>query len=421
MRNVKHNQTRTRKGFTLVELLVAAALTMLIMTILASTFQTAMDSLSHLRSAGELQDRLRSSTERLRQDLQAPHHDDEAIGSGKVSNLRLDLNPSGIPRSGFFQIVQTTASTEENSSSAANPKDYSTGATTHGLMMTVKLPGKTRQSIFTAPRVGTVAGVQGLDDKNDNLIQNTPSTYASKWAIVSWFLSDSGEKTNGPSPQTLFSLRRRVKLLAEVPDSFIDPASADAVHYFFDNRPTIQLFNTTTSTYDPAIANPNYGRVFTPKDRVVWDAALASDTSVTPQPTRPTDMFTPLADGSDIVMSNVLSFEVKADYTPVLVTTSGPVTTLYPRPAVNPATLPPAMGVSTIAANGFNQDYPFDDLPKNPSAPPATPNLRKFDTGLFGGTGLSSQNIRIKSTQFKLRIYDPKNKTTRQQTIVQEM
>ena len=70
---------RSRHGFTLVELLVSTALTLLIMSILASSFQTAMDSLSHLRSAGDLQDRLRSGGERLKQDLIAQHFEDEAI------------------------------------------------------------------------------------------------------------------------------------------------------------------------------------------------------------------------------------------------------------------------------------------------------------------------------------------------------
>jgi type II secretory pathway pseudopilin PulG len=386
---------RRRSAFTLVELLVATALTMLIMAIIASAFQTAMDSLSHLRSAGELQDRLRSAGERLRQDLQAPHFEDEAIRAGRLSEVRLDSNQYFRPSSGFFQITQLSESIPEHTGVQNSPRDYSTKSVDHALMFTMKLPGNSKQTIFSSPRVGAPAGQQGLDNKHDNLLQST-SQYGTRWAIVSYFLFASGQKTTGANPSNnklLYNLHRKVKLLAEVPDSYIVVSSADAANYFFD---------------------PATGRVYTAAD-------VASSPLIRPSNV---DMFTPAVDGSDIVMSNLLSFEVKADYSPVLTTSASSVTTVFPRPSIRTTDLmsPVTTGVDY---NANNKDFPFDDLPIfNTRAQTAK---RSFDSGYGGGIdpSLSGSSVpqpyRVKAMQIKLRIYDPKNKATRQQTIVQEM
>jgi type II secretory pathway pseudopilin PulG len=456
MRLLRSPQTaRRRTGFTLVELLVATALTMLIMAVISSAFQTAMDSLSHLRSAGELQDRLRSAGEKIRQDLQAPHFEDEAVKAGKLSEVRNDTNPGFRPQAGFFHIEQASESVAEHAGSPLSPRDFSTIATNHGLMFTVQLPGTSRQTVFTAPRIGCSSGHQCLDEKHDNLVANAVTTYASRWAIVSWFLVPTTDKTAGPVPannKTLYNLHRRVKLLAEVPDTFITPGAAGSENYFYDATPYIRVRNPATGTYGAAFANPNYGRVYTAKDRAVTDANARFDRSVIGSTNasvpvgssfsvhqRPTNMFTPVGDGSDIVMSNILSFEVKADYSNVVTsltkTAGGTITTLYPRPSVRTADLlTPAyalLGVTADQYNASNKDFPFDDLPLIPGRQQANP--RTFDTGAGGGTdpltitltptstAPAPQATRIKALQIKLRIYDPKNKTTRQQTIVQEM
>lgn len=412
---MRHAIRTRRHGFTLVELLVAAALTMLIMSILALSFQTAMDSLSHLRAAGEMQDRLRTAGEKIRIDLQAPHFEDEAVKHGMVSHVRFDRNPNATPAAGFFRIDQIGPATEENGI-ATSSRDYSTRAANHFLEFSVKLPGTNRQSIFTAPRVpNSNAAVQGLDDTHDNLIRDA-STYGSRWAVVQWFLAPSGEATNGPvaaSHQPLYTLHRRVRLLAEVKDSYINPGNPNSIHY---------------------VHNPATGLVLTARDV----AKLTDRPAVLNSFTAPTyaNFYTPLGDGSDIVLSNVLSFEVKADYSPVLVT-AGALKTLYPRTAADPATLFATYGVTpagtdtvtTPAAqavsmsSGFNFDFPFDHLPKNPFAPAATPtvpNLRHFDTGEVGGTNIGQQ-YQVKSLQIKLRIYDPKTMNTRQVTLVQDL
>jgi type II secretory pathway pseudopilin PulG len=434
----------TRRGFTLVELLVAAALTMLIMAILASTFQVAMDGMSHLRAAAEMQDRLRSASERLRSDLMAPHFDDEAIARGKLSHLQ----NSALPAGGYFNIIQITPSVIESKLGVATPTDYSSISTNHALAFTAKLSGKNTQNLFMAPRAA------GLDQTNDNLINDPVSTYASKWAIVSWFVTSS-EMTTGPNPRTMYTMHRRVKLLAEtlgaqVPAALVAEANK---YYVLDTRLQFQRLASTTPTiqYGPVEPNPNYGRVLTVKDPAIWGPQPVivagipyingSPATENPPLARPTDLFTPVGDGSDIVVSNVLSFEVKADYTNT--TASNPVSsviaaspttppipanpqnptlaagigypTLYPRPA-QPLPVPPTAG-STFFNPFANPDFPFDDLPRpylNAINPLAASNGISFDTG-------SPPGYRIKGLQVKMRIYDPKTQTSRQVTVIQEM
>src|SRR4051794_29782879 len=86
-------QTRNanRRGFTLVEVLVAAGLSMLIMTMVTYAFSKAMDSLSQLKSLGEMQQRLRSVETALRTDLNADHFEGGYMGGNRVRDQRLDL------------------------------------------------------------------------------------------------------------------------------------------------------------------------------------------------------------------------------------------------------------------------------------------------------------------------------------------
>ena len=57
MRIAKHRTHRSRKGFTLVELLVAAALSILIMFVIATAFQTGLQTLSTFKSLGDMAER----------------------------------------------------------------------------------------------------------------------------------------------------------------------------------------------------------------------------------------------------------------------------------------------------------------------------------------------------------------------------
>ena len=90
---------RRRPGFTLVELMVAMALTLFIMVILTQAFVTSLATFSGLKSVGELQANLRTVSSLLQADLQADHFGDKR----RLSSPDLLTIP---PPQGFFAIFQ---------------------------------------------------------------------------------------------------------------------------------------------------------------------------------------------------------------------------------------------------------------------------------------------------------------------------
>ena len=66
-------QTNNRAGFTIVELMVVLALTMFIMVILSQAFASSLDTFTSLKAIGDMQEKLRSATIILRDDLSNDH------------------------------------------------------------------------------------------------------------------------------------------------------------------------------------------------------------------------------------------------------------------------------------------------------------------------------------------------------------
>ena len=134
--------TRTRggrAGFTLVELLVAAALSILIMAVLSTAFQTGLQTLSTLKSLGDMAERLKTAETLLRTDLTAEHFatsgnatgtpGDGSPGPLRVSDLRFDLPApltSNLPTNGYFQIYQFGGSLDELADAFLSEPSYRT-------------------------------------------------------------------------------------------------------------------------------------------------------------------------------------------------------------------------------------------------------------------------------------------------------
>src|SRR5438132_1514699 len=91
-----------RRGFTLIEMLVAMALTMFIMVILSQAFVIALETFSGLKAIGDLQQSLRVAMASFQTDLQADHFE----GARKLSNLTI---ASERPREGYFFVRQASA------------------------------------------------------------------------------------------------------------------------------------------------------------------------------------------------------------------------------------------------------------------------------------------------------------------------
>lgn len=339
-----------RKGFTLVELLVAAALSILIMAIMATAFQTGLGTLSTLKSLGDMAERLKTSEMMLRSDLEAEHFatvgnasgtaGDDSPSSLRVSDLRFDTGASSPPLGGYFKLCQGFGSFPEGTDADGLLSSSADGDRAHRISMTVKRRGRTPDELFSADVAGadstTVMNAMNFTDVTNGL-----TTANSRWAQVDWFLDTA-------NPHTLNNVKtwplvRRVRPIIENPNASVtltSNASAESISMFGNQVNTLRTI-TTPANRAPAASIP------------IGHAKY----------------------GDDIVITNVTSFEVRPMYTGI--------------PPVNP-------------------DGVFFDLPGGPNA--------QFDTAL--GTTVLNNRIRVIAVQIKIRVYDPKNKLSRQTTLV---
>jgi type II secretory pathway pseudopilin PulG len=185
-----------RGGFTLVELLVAMALAIFVMTILVEAFVTAMDTFTGLRSIGDMQDNLRTALQIMRDDLSQAHFD----GAKKTSDANFWDEP---PREGFvylkqYSALQAQAATavkvdyrKEGADPIGNPICI---ARDHVMHFTARRRGNRRQNFFMDP---TDAGLlanhriapQGL---NNETFYGTDGSLNSQWAEIAYFLIPTG-------------------------------------------------------------------------------------------------------------------------------------------------------------------------------------------------------------------------------------
>jgi len=340
---------RRRTGFTLIELLVAAALSILIMAIMATAFQTGLGTLSTLKSLGDMAERSKTAETMLRADLEAEHF--ASVGGGdspapmRVSDVRYESTPpSTPPTGGYFQIFQSQPSVTEGNDADGMPSSRAGAGENHRLSMTVKRNGRTPEQLFTSdlsqltnPTEAATVRSQSVSDSSAGNI------YVSYWAQVDWFLDGSRPSTID-GVQT-WPLVRRVRGVGQLPTPLTSAQDTLSVTPAgqFSTMQTLAVPATRSSTGANAAAIQNASAKV----------------------------------GDDIVITNVLSFEVRALYS----------------------------GMAPI-----NPDPLFADLPGGPNA--------QYDTGL-GANG--TNRIRVVGVQVKIRVYDTKNKLTRQLTVVSRL
>ncbi len=337
---------RRRGGFTLVELMVAAAVSVVIMAVMAGAFQSGTDTMRYMRSVGGMQDQLRAATEMIRHDLQADHfvaRDGDVGASGqKISGAKLSgqwLTDSKWkpPAGGFFRIQGTGKAMDLNVSDGLTFP--SQNATDHLIHFTSVLAGDKPQNTYT--------------------VSQGSNTLSSPLAEISYAL-DSQNTGATPNGTQTFKLVRRQRLAAK--------ATADKAALGGGDVAVVAQGNGAVATFaDFSGANATTFRLA--DNRSAGDTNIGAISSAGRQ-------------GDDILLSNVLSFEVKASW-------AGPG-----EPTPSPS----------------NYDYPFDNIPGG-----------VFDTGYGTDTSKTPQKIRVKALQIRVRIYDPKLKSARQVTIVQDM
>jgi Tfp pilus assembly protein FimT len=431
MKRLTHH---SRAGFTLVELLVAAALTVLIMAIMATAFQQGMSTLSHLKSVVGLSEQLRSAETIIRNDLEAVHLEAEDGTPVRVSDPRLGGAIWNSPGKGYFQVLQNSVMKQNYTNTlpnydAAMTSNYThvqegtedgilaVRATDHSIFMAVKRKANSKEDVFygEAPFIPQLLSQSLVDFASAGAPANQ---FISEWAEIGLFLVPNGliSVNDDPNakPLTLYTLVRRQRVLAK--NAYKLPLKVGVTpKYWRDNFP-----ETSISTIPNYLVSPPGLSAFVNDPATITDPRnrLLTDWDYTPMipaqyqvPTKLDVMFpnrsilptTMPQDkvGTDILLTNVISMQVRMmfnDYT------------------------------SSTAALTFTGAKFFEELPAVCTTVSPITNTTTFprshDTGSAFSTVPNGMNPPIavpkpvaRAIQIRLRIYDTKNHMTRQMTI----
>ncbi len=305
-----------RGGFTLIEMLVALAITLIMMGAVVSLFGVVSESVSKSRSMIEISDRLRAAREIIQQDLQ-----------GATATLRPPLSPES--DQGYFEIIEGpaqdfTALSLVDLTDPTVPTDALFGDIDDVLMFTVRSRSGPFLGKYTPPGGGSTRIIE------------------SPVAEVVYFLVQNGPLINVTTnpPTRLCTLYRRVLLVSPSTPSYVTPFND------FYERNDVSVHFSTTPPSNTLIPN-TLGDLTKRENRFAHYGDLGStnygqfpfivNTTMLPQlpfvvlpatPTRtlftntafPTDrpdanaFLAPLSGtrlGEDVLLTNVIAFDVR--------------------------------------------------------------------------------------------------------------
>ena len=356
-----------RRGYTLVEVMVALGLSVLTMWLLAEAFRIGLEMIGQARAQANLMTQLHAVGDIFHRDLVVAHPflpDDNRPNRGlRLSDQRLDLlTATGQgwtpPPGGFFHIISPDSHALPDREGL---NIYS--ATNHALHFTAILPENDRNPYCAQLNFGP-RGIRTLE---------------SRAAEIAYFLVYTGGVT-GPGGTRLYQLVRRQRLVAL--DDFHRASLQVPANYG-------SLIAVDTATNQPLTLK----QIRHPSQRLPLSPATV--------PANP-PLVLPVNDpayGTDILLSNVLSFEVRVDWDP------------NPNGTLNSSNPPRPFSVNT--------EYPYDNLTANAGRNPALPAT--FDTWhdeqdwqrAFATLPLA---IRVRGIQVSVRVFDPKTRAVRQNT-----
>jgi prepilin-type N-terminal cleavage/methylation domain-containing protein len=459
-----NNQQRRRRGFTLVEILVAMALTIFILTIMAECFVAGTDLFRGLKAVGDLNQSLRTATNIMGSDLAADHFEAARRLSDSSFWSSGTTTSGGPPKMGYFYLEQnpTLPPIIEGADLDGVPVRRCVG---HKLAFTIKARGYLQQNYFAAQIPQSVDPILARAPLKDiyNYIPNPDSQYqqpatgffTSQWVEVCYFLSPvPGSFTAQGTP--LYGLYRQQRLvLADntginwtVPAGSIPgappglpatkPGSVDywlrmyqpkfscrkalgGTTLYFNNPADLTIpelraaaaFPFTLNAAGTAFVSGAPDKRWTPVNGVApLIQAFAGAT------------FSPIVDinnnptGEDLLLTDVLSFEVTA----LMSNNAGDfydLPTPSPAPVGNlaPPTAPVGPGIFDTWSNRRDGFFGLNYM--NASQPPVT---------LANPLGLTSTpiptsatNYRILGLKITIRVYDESSQVTRQVTLIQDM
>jgi prepilin-type N-terminal cleavage/methylation domain-containing protein len=330
------------RGFTLIEMLVALAATLLMMGATVTLFGVIVDSVSGSRALLEMSDKLRATRNRIQADLQ-----------GATATMKPPLRPEN--DEGYLEIVEGGES-DGNHPSIANTLF---GDTDDALLLTVRSRGE--------PFVGKFNTI----------------TMESQVAEVLYFLKQNGpiiDATTSP-PLRLCTLYRRALLV--VPGQQAVVAGGNVANPFSTLNPFYNLFDVSARVEAGVRVANTLGDLTKPENRIGHQpTGVVFPFRFYPSidPTLAPSAFDASSNrlGDDILMTNVLSFDVQV-YDPgapvfeVWEEVTSPPSPPRPIVAVEPRDErylgPQAQGA---IVQWINANYP---LPSPPPPPPLPPPL----------------------------------------------
>ncbi|MBI2803903.1 MAG: prepilin-type N-terminal cleavage/methylation domain-containing protein [Planctomycetes bacterium] len=325
-------KNQSRAGFTLIELMVAMALTLFIMVILSQAFVQSLEAFSQLKAIGDMQSNLRTAENLIRDDLSHAHFE----GSRRLSDVnaagqsRIVLEP---PQEGFIAVRQSSALSATVTAPYVYEGDDNYGissyrATDHYLYMTVRRKGNRQENFFTTALNGqpAVLGAFFTPQTAYNLnpgvelpvaTQTFPyvagsSTgfYSSQWAEVAYYLRRTGSTEEPANPASTigtptFSLYRAQLVMA--PDRtglnsvFTTPAYSGANLVALSQT----TFGGMSCQPTPGAAAPTALSFFSPADAALGQRVIPNLASFDPN----TDARVYASE--TLLLPNVVSFQVQ--------------------------------------------------------------------------------------------------------------
>ena len=423
-----------RNAFTLVELMVAMALIILMLSIMSQAFVIATGVMQGLKEVADMQEKIRPAITLLQRDLGANHFE----GSKKLSDL--EFWDKGPPKEGYFMLWQDKAS--DVAEGVTNNVTFSQSAAlaNHMLAFTVKLPGKSPNDFFDSGLGASFGNIffngagtpLGMTDSNIRRFESNANLIHSDWAEVAYFLGPHNagatpvadgntDGKNNPPSLPYFNLYRQQKLVLP---SF--------------NISGVTLPVATAAIKEEISCETSTGTFNKPSDLTVPWKRMGNRT-LNHLGNRVGPLFSEFVNPSskvntDIIATNVISFDVKLltdlryDYEDLTTILSQSSYSAYP-PVSNYAIANGNAAIRVFDTWTTDQGNAANSIPKydfgfwnnitgkwQPSGNTAGNNSLIQVWNVTNNTGLN-----IKAVQISLRIWDQKSNTAKMFVIVQKL
>ena len=423
-----------KNAFTLVELMVAMALIILMLSIMSQAFVIATGTMQGLKEVADMQEKIRPAITLLQRDLGANHFE----GSKKLSDL--EFWDKGPPKEGYFMLWQDKAS--DVAEGVTNNVTFSQSAAlaNHMLAFTVKLPGKSPNDFFDSGLGASFGNIffngagtpLGMTDSNIRRFESNANLIHSNWAEVAYFLGPHNagatpvadgntDGKNNPPSLPYFNLYRQQKLVLP---SF--------------NISGVTLPVATAAIKEEISCETSTGTFNKPSDLTVPWKRMGNRT-LNHLGNRVGPLFSEFVNPSskvntDIIATNVISFDVKLltdlryDYEDLTTILSQGSYSAYP-PVSNYALANGNAAIRVFDTWTTDQGNAANSIPKydfgfwnnitgkwQPSGNTAGNNSLIQVWNVTNNTGLN-----IKAVQISLRIWDQKSNTAKMFVVVQKL